>query len=123
MRYLVDTHIFIWWISGDRKLKSSVKDVLRDPSNQVYVSVVSGLEIAIKKRTGKIRLKTSLKEFFKKSGFSVLDISLPHVLELDKLPSYHKDSFDTILVAQARKEDITLVTEDPKIKKYKVKTW
>lgn len=122
MRYLVDTHILIWWISGDRKLKSSVKDVLKDSSNQVYVSVVSGLEIAIKKRTGKIKLKTNLKECFKKSGFSVLDVNLPHVLELDRLPVYHKDPFDRMIVAQASEESLVLISEDPKIKKYKVKT-
>ena len=120
MRYLVDTHILLWSISGSKRLKNSVKDILVDSSNQVYVSVVSGLEIAIKKRTGKIRLKTSLKECFKKSGFSLLDVNLSHALELDRLPIHHNDPFDRILISQAKVENLTLITADKKIWRYKV---
>ncbi len=122
MRFLVDTHIFIWWINGDRRLASSLKRILKDPSNQIYVSIVSALEMAVKKRTGKLKLKTNLKECFQKSRFEMLDLSLVHVLALDRLPLYHKDPFDRILISQAQVENLILVSVDQKIKKYKVKT-
>lgn len=122
MRYLVDTHILLWWTRSDKRLKTELIDVLKNPSNQIYASVVSGIEIAIKMKSGKIRLKSTLSEVFKKSGFRVLDVNLSHAQMLTKLPVLHKDPFDRILIAQARVEKLILITTDAKIKKYKVKT-
>lgn len=122
MPYLVDTHILLWWTRGDKRLKAGLLDVLKNPANQIYVSVVSGIEIAIKIKSGKIRLKSSLKEIYKKSGFTVLDVNLSHAQMLYKLPVLHKDPFDRILIAQAKVEKLVLITTDAKIRKYKVKT-
>lgn len=120
MRYLVDTHIFLWWLSGDKKLKSSIKEALENKENQIAASVVNGVEISIKSKTRKIKLKTTVREMFRISGFEVLDVNLNHVLELDKLPFHkdHKDPFDRILISQARAENLTLITTDEKIWKY-----
>lgn len=118
MRYLIDTNIFLWWLDDDRKLKISIRKIIEDSKNQVFVSIVSALEISIKHQLGKLPLKTTIEECFKVSSFEVLDIALDHVFQLGKLPLYHKDPFDRILIAQAMVENLTLVTSDQKIWRY-----
>ena len=118
MRYLIDTHIFIWWLKDDKRLKSSVKDVLQSKNNQVFVSTVSALEMSIKNSKRKLILRTTVKRSFEISGFEVISINLNHAIELGKLPLYHKDPFDRILISQARVENLTFITGDEKIWKY-----
>ena len=120
MRYLIDTHIFIWWLTNDKKLKTSIKEVIENKENQIAASVVNGIEVNVKTRTRKLKLKTTVKTMFEISGFKVLDVNLNHVLELDKLPlrKDHKDPFDKILISQARVENLTFITSDKKIWKY-----
>lgn len=120
MDYLLDTHIFLWWLENDRKLKSPLRDIIQDNSNNIFVSVVSGLEISIKQKIGKLPLKTTVKTCFEKSEFGLLDVRLKHIIELDKLPVIHKDPFDRMLIAQAKAEKLTLLTDDVKIKRYKI---
>ena len=122
MRYLLDTSVLLWWMDDDQKIKPPVYKIIRDKNNQVLVSVVSATEISIKNRAGKLPLKTSMKHIFELSGFEVLDINLNHIIEFDKLSSRkdHKDPFDRILISQAKAENLTLITSDPKIWKYKV---
>ena len=83
---------------------------------------MSTIEISIKAKSGKLPLKTSTKQIFEISGFEVLNINLNHIIEFDKLPIHkdHKDPFDRILIAQAKVENLTLITSDPKIWKYKM---
>ena len=120
-RYLIDTHILLWSLGEEDKLGSSLIKVLKDPSNEVFVSVASAWEISIKNKKGKLPLKTTLAECFKKSPFDILEIKLTHVLQLEKLPLYHKDPFDRMLIAQAIVEKLTIITQDKKISKYDVK--
>ena len=120
MKYLVDTHIFLWWIDNPKRLKDSVRNILEDSKNQILSSVINGVEISIKQKKGKLRLKTTLQEMFEASGFDVLEVNLKHVFGLSKLPLYHSDPFDRILTAQAKVEGLTLITADEKIWKYKV---
>lgn len=122
MRYLLDTHIFVWWLNNDKRLKSSVREKIQDDTNQIFVSAASALEMSIKRSRGKLRLKTTVKRSFEISGFEVLNINLSHAVQLEKLPLYHKDPFDRILIAQAKVERFTLMTDDPKIKRYKIST-
>ena len=122
MRYLLDTHIFIWWLNGDKRLRSSVKEKIKNTNNRFYVSVASALEMSIKSISGKIKLKTTIKRSFEISGFEVLNINLSHAIQLGKLPFYHKDPFDRMLIAQAKIEKCTLITDDSKIKRYNVST-
>lgn len=122
MNYLLDTNIFLWSLSGDKRLKKQIRKILEDPLNEIFASVVNGWEISIKHRIGKLPLKTTLFECFEKSGFNILSINLNHILQLDKLPPYrnHKDPFDRLLIAQAKAENLTLITSDPKNWKYKI---
>ena len=96
------------------------KEILKDPRNRIFVSVATAWEISIKQKKGKLPLKTTLEECFRKSNFEILEIKLPHILQLENLPTYHKDPFDRILVAQAIVEKLMIITEDGKIKKYDV---
>lgn len=121
MRYLLDTNIFLWWLNNDRKLTETIRMVIKNPRNQIYVSVGSGWEISIKHRLGKLPLKTSLKKCFELAAFGIINVSLDHILKLDRLPIYHKDPFDRILIAQAQVEDLTLISSDKKMSRYKVK--
>ncbi len=119
-RYLVDTHIFVWWLNGDSRLKTLVREMVSDTRNSVFVSVVSGWEMSIKIKNRKLKLKTSIKRMYEIAGFKVLDVTLDYVLFLEKLPLYHRDPFDRMLIAQAKAENLTLITSDKKIWKYKV---
>jgi len=120
MRYLVDTHIFVWWLNGDKRLEDPVVEIIKDPKNQIFVSVASGWEISIKHRKGKLPLKTTLKKCFELSSFEILNINLSHILQLDKLSLHHKDPFDRIIIAQSQVENLTLITSDQNIWKYKI---
>lgn len=120
MRCLLDTHIFLWSLTNDRRLKRSIKEILIDPGNLIYVSVVSAWELSIKLKTHPgFKLKTSVRKAFTISGFEILPISFEHTLQVYQLPLHHKDPFDRILIAQVKVEGLTLITSDPKIWKYK----
>ena len=118
--YLLDTHIFLWSLDEIKRLTKEVTKILKDPRNRIFVSVATAWEISIKQKKGKLPLKTTLEECFRKSNFEILEIKLPHILQLENLPTYHKDPFDRILVAQAIVEKLMIITEDGKIKKYDV---
>ena len=122
MRYLADTNIWLWWLNGSPRLKPAVKRVIENEHDQVWVSVVSGWEVAIKmKRNPLFRLKASIKECFELARMPILDLKLNHVLKAEDLPLHHKDPFDRMLVCQAMAEDLTLITADSKMEKYQVK--
>ncbi|OGM20750.1 hypothetical protein A2714_03660 [Candidatus Woesebacteria bacterium RIFCSPHIGHO2_01_FULL_38_9] len=121
MKYLLDTHVFIWWLEADQRLSQNLKRIIDNPNNIKFVSVATFWEIIIKVHTKKLFLKTPVKNILKNFEFETLEINLKHVLGLEKLPDYHKDPFDRMLIAQAKVEDCTLITNDPKIQKYKVK--
>lgn len=122
MRYLIDTHIFLWWLNGDKKLKTPIRKIIENKENQIIASVINGIEISIKAKRTKIKLSITVKRMFEVSGFKILDVNLSHILEFDKLPLYkdHRDPFDRILISQARVESLTLVTTDKKIWKYNI---
>ncbi len=121
MRYLLDTNIFLWWLNDDKKLKQVYRRLISNRDNIVLVSVASAWEISIKQKIGKLNLKSTLQTCFEKYDFEILAITFNHILMLDRLPLYHRDPFDRILIAQAKSENLTLITADPQMKKYNVK--
>ncbi len=118
--YLLDTHIFIWGMEGNAKLPKDIKLKISDPNNKVFVSVATVWEIIIKRAKKGLSIPKDIVGGIKASGFQLLSIEIAHVLEVEKLPFYHKDPFDRILIAQARVENLTLITADQKFKKYKL---
>jgi PIN domain nuclease of toxin-antitoxin system len=125
MRLLLDTHVFIWCVEDSRKLRPFVRETLASPENLVYVSSVSIWEISIKQSLGKLELQTTgerLVESIAACGFIELPITASHAARVAVLPWHHADPFDRLLVAQARFSDLTLVTEDERIKRYGIET-
>lgn len=121
MRYLIDTHIFLWSLNNDRKLKDSVKKILINPRNVICISVISAWELGIKlKMDASFKLGTSIRKAFEISRFEILPISFEHALGVQKLPLHHKDPFDRMLISQAKVENLTLISSDEKIWKYKI---
>lgn len=122
MKYLLDTNILLWWLNDDKKLKASARKIIQARENQILISVVNGIEISIKNRLGKLPLRTTLNKIFQASNFDILNIDVNHLLLFDRLPPHpkHKDPFDRILISQAKTENLTLITSDPKIWKYKI---
>lgn len=125
MRVLVDTHVFLWWVEGDRALPAKARAVLADPENECLISLVSAWELAIKASLGKLKLALPVKRYFVENvaanGFRMLNIEIAHVGRVETLAKHHGDPFDRLLIAQALEENIAVVTADPIYRKYGVK--
>jgi PIN domain nuclease of toxin-antitoxin system len=117
VRLLLDTHALIWALLGSGELTDRVRRMLGDPSNEIYVSAASAWEIAVKHRIGKLPeardVVLHLAAHIRKARFASLPISLDHALAAGALAGPHKDPFDRMLIAQARLEDLAVVTIDP----------
>ena len=124
MNLLLDTHVFIWWSGISINLPKGIIREIRSKENTIILSVVSIWEIQIKLQLEKLRLNVSLKTLLEtqqeKNDLQILKVDLSHVLELDNLPFYHKDPFDRLIVAQAKVEDLSLVSGDKIFLKYPV---
>lgn len=120
MRYLIDTHIFIWAMENKKSLSESIKNEITDPNNTVFISVATVWEIIIKNAKKKLKAPKDIKGDIEASNFQLLPIGIEHVLEVKKLLNIHKDPFDRILIAQTKAEGLTLITSDAKIWKYKI---
>lgn len=124
MKLLLDTHAFIWWDSEPDRLSSRALSFCQDPGNTLLFSVASAWEMQIKIQLGKLRLGLPLGELIENqqrvNSLEILRIGLEHVLALDQLPPVHKDPFDRLLVAHARMEGASLVTDDPVMANYPV---
>ncbi|MCL1996604.1 MAG: type II toxin-antitoxin system VapC family toxin [Defluviitaleaceae bacterium] len=124
MLYLLDTHVIIW-LAGvdDRKLSPKSKEIIFDEASRLTVSTVSLWEITLKTHKGKLNLGISLEELVEKiqqSNITILSVKLDHILALDKLPFYHNDPFDRLLISTAIIEEMTFLTADENIQKYDV---
>ncbi|MFC6015353.1 type II toxin-antitoxin system VapC family toxin [Plantactinospora solaniradicis] len=119
MSLLLDTHVVIWWLADDPTLSDELKERL-DHEPDVHVSAASVWEAAIKQSIGKLKEPADLPERIRDSGFRELPVSSDHAIVAGRLPPIHRDPFDRILVAQARCENLTLVSRDPEVRKYDV---
>ena len=125
MRVLLDTHVFLWWVEGDRALPAKARAALADPDNECLVSMASAWELAIKSGLGKLKLAVPVMRYVVEhvaaNAFRVLDIRLAHVGRVETLPPHHRDPFDRLLAAQALEEKLPIVSADPVFRKYGVK--
>lgn len=124
MNVLLDTHAFLWWVIDDPQLSKAAKAIIADPSNTIYLSVVSAWEIIIKERTGKLTLpeppETYIPSRLASNRFISLNVQMQHVLQIAILPDHHRDPFDRLLIAQSQVENIPLLTVDHLIGQYSV---
>ena len=119
MRLLLDTHVFLWWRTDSRMLKRAAKDAIAG-ADVVFVSAASAWEAAIKVALGRLRIPASLESGVVDSGFERLSVRFSHAEAAGALPPHHSDPFDRMLVAQARHEDLVLVTADRVMREYAV---
>jgi len=121
MNYLIDTHILLWYMVGDKRIDRRIQDIIESGRNIIYLSNASLWEITIKVAIGKLKLKGSLKElkeYLFSKGFKILEYDFDDLDTLLHLPFYHQDPFDRLIVAQSKTKKMELITDDPNIKKY-----
>jgi PIN domain nuclease of toxin-antitoxin system len=122
MRLLLDTHVLLWALAGSRELRTDLRRKITDPSNGVWVSAASVWEIAIKQRLGKLDAPDDLLGAIEATGFSSLLINFVHAEAAGRLPLYHDDPFDRMLIAQAQTEGLVLVSRDRRFAAYQLAT-
>lgn len=127
MRYLLDTHIFLWFISGDERLSLSMQHVIRDPLNDVFLSVISLWETIVKYQLGKLPLPQPPESYLarQRDRHQILSLSLDEasVSRLAMLPMIHRDPFDRMLICQAIEHGLTILTIDEAIVHYPVSVY
>ena len=121
-KYLLDTHVLLWWFSADKQLGYSAKKTIADTNNQIFCSVASYWEMVIKQSLGKLKFPKKMFETIEDGGIFIVPIEVRHVLELQDLPPIHKDPFDRMLIAQAQADNLTVITADVNIQKYQINT-
>ena len=117
-RFLLDTHVLLWWLDDSPELGPRCKELIADQRNQVYVSAATTWEISIKKALGKLEAPNDIDSIVEDEGFSKLPISLYHGQLAGSLPMLHRDPFDRMLIAQAQAEGLILMTSDNNIGLY-----
>ncbi len=124
MKILLDTHIFLWFISSDRQLPKNFQDIIQDLDNEIYLSVVSIWEAIVKYQLGKLPLPESPETYFPKQRdrHQILNLNLDQasVIQLAKLPPLHRDPFDRMLICQAIQNDMAIATVDTAVRAYPV---
>jgi PIN domain nuclease of toxin-antitoxin system len=113
VRLLLDTHVLVWCLSGDRRLPPATAELIRNPATDVYFSAVSIWEVAIKSALGKMRADANVMlKYLVDEGFKELPVMARHTVATVTLPMHHRDPFDRLLVAQSRLESLRLLTND-----------
>lgn len=124
MRLLLDTHIFIWFLEGNLLLAKSRRQIIAAANNEVFVSIASLWEIAIKISLGKLTLSQPLADVINKlstENIEILQLQASHVLQVSTLPFHHKDPFDRIIIAQSNVKNLSVVTNDAEFANYGIK--
>ena len=121
MRLLLDTHAFLWWWAGDRRIGAKVRSTIGS-ADTVLVGAVSAWEMTIKMSLGKLRFDGGIADAVEACGFERLDLRFEHAEAVRSLPSHHSDPFDRLLIAQAIVEGATFVTHDRAIANYLIPT-
>jgi PIN domain nuclease of toxin-antitoxin system len=125
MKVLVDTHTFLWDLLSDHRSSRLAKQILKSDEHELYFSLVSLWEFAIKIKTGKLNALGSsvayLRGEMENYSMQLLPICYEHILQLEALPVHHSDPFDRLLIAQAITESLPILTQDEKFSLYPVK--
>jgi PIN domain nuclease of toxin-antitoxin system len=121
---LLDTCTFLWWSLSPDQLTEKVLEIIGNQRNDIYISSATCWEIVIKYNINRLEIPTAPDNFIleevRENSFSMLSINPSHIFELQNLPNIHNDPFDRILVAQAKNDRLSLLTNDNHIGKYNV---
>lgn len=121
MNYLLDTHALLWWLTDNPTLNNEAVKIICNPENIIFVSSATAWEISIKKAIGKLDAPDDLEEAINHNHFMPLFITIEQGMLAGKLPPYHNDPFDRMLIAQSIIEDLIIITRDSKFAQYQVK--
>jgi PIN domain nuclease of toxin-antitoxin system len=123
MRYLLDTHVFLWLATDDPQLTPAARAIFVDNDQACFLSAASVWEMAIKSSLGKLVLATSLSQLVRgglERGLRLLDVTASHAYLIEHLPFHHRDPFDRVLVAQAMHEGMQIISRDGQLDAYAV---
>lgn len=116
MHILLDTHTFLWWLDGDRKLTKKAKNLIQAETNSIYISAASAWEIAIKVKIGKlpyaVEVAMNFKDILISQDFKSLPISISHAQKAGLLGGKHRDPFDRMLIAQSLEDNLFVLTDE-----------
>ncbi len=121
MNYLLDTHVLLWMLAAPARLTPAAAAAIRNPAHTVFVSAVSSVEIAIKRRLGKLEAPATLDAELHARGLSEMPLRFAHGERMNALPVAHGDPFDRMLAAQAEVEGLTLITHDRKFDAFPIR--
>jgi PIN domain nuclease of toxin-antitoxin system len=127
LRILLDTHVFLWWVSErGARVSDRAREILSDGATEAAMSIASVWELAIKAGSGRIDLPDAIERYvpdrLRHHGFELMSIDLAHACRAGALPRIHGDPFDRMLIAQAQIEGLPIMTADPAISRYDVET-
>jgi PIN domain nuclease of toxin-antitoxin system len=124
LKLLLDTHVLLWCLDDDARLSTSIRDAVEDRVNEVYVSSLAIVEIALKVRLGKLKIHVPFDQLIAtvrgRNDVRELALTFAHARALFSLPLHHRDAFDRMLIAQALVEQMTLATADADIAAYNI---
>lgn len=125
MKFLLDTHTFIWYVTNNSKLSSTARELINDGSNEVLLSIASIWEMAIKQSIGKLNFELPFELFITRqltvNNFRSLNIEIDHLNLVANLPLHHRDPFDRLIIAQSMVEQIPIVGLDKVFDSYSVR--
>ena len=125
MRLLIDTHTLLWWSAGSEALSLRAREAIADEDNDIFVSAATAWEIATKHRLGKLSgaaaIAVDIGGYVADQGFFELPIGFDHGQAAGALPGPHRDPFDRMLIAQAARENLVLVSNETAFDAYGIK--
>jgi PIN domain nuclease of toxin-antitoxin system len=123
MKYLLDTHVALWLFEGNEKLSNNARSIIANSDNEIFISIISAWEVAIKISINKLNFDGGSEAFLlaiEDNNIDLLSIDGDYVKAVEKLPFIHRDPFDRIIIASALTEGYTIITDDENIQKYDV---
>jgi PIN domain nuclease of toxin-antitoxin system len=118
VKFLLDTHLLLWWLSNSPLLPAQARQLIGDPGNTVFVSAVSLWEVWLKSSIGKLCVPSSFAEKLAAEAFESLPLRAEHTPAVAMLEWHHRDPFDRMLIAQAKSENLVLLTADKALAAY-----
>ena len=117
---IVDTHVALWFLRGDRRLSRTARNLIEDQDLDRRLSAVSVWEVAVKSGLGKLKVAKGFHRPLYEQGLSALPVFDTHALLVRDLPAHHRDPFDRLLVAQAQAEGMSILSKDEQLRRYDV---
>jgi PIN domain nuclease of toxin-antitoxin system len=118
VKFLLDTHLLLWWLSNSPLLSEQARQLIGDPGNTIFVSAVSLWEVWLKSSVGKLRVPSGFSQRLAAEPFENLPLRAEHTPIVAMLEWHHRDPFDRMLIAQATSENLILLTADRALEAY-----